>query len=263
MGKLREIVDKADNTPGITEDVRESLHLLMSLAENKMNLLQDEIVMKLKDDKSPDALRVPITKIISTYVEARAITKEQTSEILLKVSKTIENMITDHSATGIVNGMAKLATDALDTVLGVGQGMERIVTTTMVTPDYPAIVRYDFGCWNRTIEAENIRKHCEHGLACVIYKSAVDVSKLSFNDFLAVYSPVLNAAFGSDPSKLKAMVKEAKKTYDQFKQGSNPGGGNGDLEPLDMDSAMKIVASHVKLQGTVLSAPQKATVGDF
>lgn len=179
------------------------------------------------------------------------------------VGETIGNMVSDHSAKGIISGMAGIATQALNTILGAGYGMEQETSLYMVTPDYPAIVRYDFACWARTIEAKAIRDRCQAALACVIYKSAVDVSKLSFNDFLAVYSPVLNAAFGDDPSKLKEMVKEAREIYDQFKQDNHGGKEHEDVEPFDLDSALKIVADHVKPRGIILSNPVKATVGDF
>lgn len=263
MGKLSDVISEADKSQSIAEEVRENLHVLMSLTESKLQQFQDEIVMDLKTGKTSDDLTIPITKCVGTYAEARAITTEKTSDVLKKVGETIGNMVSDHSAKGIISGMAEIATQALDAILGAGYGMERNTRLYMVTPDYPAIVRYDFACWARTIEAKAIRDQCQSALACVIYKSAVDVSKLSFNDFLAVYSPVLNAAFGDDPSKLKEMVKEARETYDQFKQDNHMDRGNEDTEPFDMENALKIVADHVKPQGIILSDPEKATVGDF
>ncbi|WP_416861321.1 hypothetical protein [Helicobacter ganmani] len=36
----------------------------------------------------------------------------------------------------------------------------------------------------------------ENSLACVAVKSAVDISKLAFNDFLSLYGQILKKAFG-------------------------------------------------------------------
>lgn len=263
MGKLREIVESVNKSTQLADGVRENMNILMSLADSKLKLFQDDVTNRLKSGKTTDNLEVPITKIIGSYAEIRAKTKNTTTDLLQEVGKIINSMVSDHSAQGIISGLTNLAGGLLQTVMGTAMGTEQEAMLYTVTPDYPAIVRYDIAFWARQIEASSIRNYCETAVTCVMYKSSVDVTKLTFNDFLAIYSSVLNAAFGSDPSKLKAMVKEAKKVYDQFRQDSHPGGGNWDPEPLDLDSAMKIVASHVKPQGIILSAPKKPTVGNF
>ena len=263
MSKLSDVISAAEKSTSVTDDVRESLRALKSRTEGKLQQLQTELDTMLKSSRAADGLTVPITKRAGTYAEARAITK-QTSDVPQKVREAIEKMFSDHSATGtgIVTGMAKIATQALDTLLSAGEGAEKEALAYMVVPDRPAIIRYDFACWNQNVAAQAVREHCKSALACVIYRSEVDVGKLSFSDFLTLYAPVLNAAFGSDQAKLQEMIGEAKKTYDQFKQSCHMDGAGGNAEPLDMDSAMQIVASHVK-PGVVLSAPEKAAVGSF
>ena len=48
MGKLRDIIDSVDKSKEIADDVRENLHILMSLADSKLKLFQDEITIRLK-----------------------------------------------------------------------------------------------------------------------------------------------------------------------------------------------------------------------
>lgn len=36
MGKLRDIINSVDNSAAITEDIKENLHILMSLADSKV-----------------------------------------------------------------------------------------------------------------------------------------------------------------------------------------------------------------------------------
>ena len=77
--------------------------------------------------------------------------------------------------------------------------------------------RYDFAFWGRNVVSESITTYMENVFACVAYKSAVDVKKLAFNDFLALYGPVLVRAYGNDPTKLAELLKQAKDLYLMFR----------------------------------------------
>ena len=124
MGKLRDIIDSVDKSKEIADDVRENLHILMSLADSKLKLFQDEITIRLKSGKTTDDLEVPITKVVGTYAEARAVTVNSTTDVLGEVSKVINSMVSDHSAQGIISGIAEIANTALTTIMGTGKGTE-------------------------------------------------------------------------------------------------------------------------------------------
>lgn len=284
MGKLRDIINSVDNSAAITEDIKENLHILMSLADSKVQQFSDEIVIDLKNGKTTDDLSVPITKVTHKYLEARAITKDTTTDVLQEIGNTINSVISDHSASGIVSGIASLAHRALDTVMGTGEGTEQEVRLYTVSADYPAIVRFDFAFWARNIQAASIKNHCETALACVMYKSAVDISKLAFNDFLSLYAPILNAGYGSDPSQMEQMIDKSQKIYRRFLQAAQPdliandmnevtqnsrrllraSGAQGlDNTLVDMGQAMRIVKTNSKLRGIVLSPSVAPTRGEF
>lgn len=114
--------------------------------------------------------------------------------------------------------------------MGAGKGEEMTKTMYVVVSEYPAIVRYDFAFWNRTIEAKGIMEKMQNALACVAVKSAVDISKLTFNDFLSLYGPILKKAFGSDEQKIKALLDEAKDIYSMLQNNSNAIDTNRALE---------------------------------
>lgn len=284
MGKLRDIIHSADNSQQVADEVRENLHILMSLAESKVQQFSDEIVIDLKNGKTTDDLTVPITKVTHKYMEARAITKDTTTDVLEEISKTINGVISDHSASGIVSGIASLAHNALNQVMGTGEGTEQEVRLYTVSADYPAIVRFDFAFWARSIQAESIKKHCETALACVMYKSAVDISKLAFNDFLTLYAPILNAGYGSDPSQMERMIDQSQKIYTRFLQAAQPNMvANGTHEAAqngprlfyaraaqepehsvaDMGQAMHIVRTNQQPRGMLLSPSTRPTKGIF
>lgn len=260
MSVLRDLINTVDNTQNVTDEVKENLHILMSLADNKVQQFSDEIMLDLKTGKTTDDMTIPITKITSKYMESRALTKDSTSDIMKEVTDVISGIVTDPSASNIINGIGKFAKKALDTIMGTGEGMEQEVKIYTVTPDYPAIVRYDFAIWGRNIHAASLREHCEMAFACVVYKSAVDVTKLEFNDFLTVYAPVLVSACGADQSKMEEMITQAEKVFYRFK----PKKENQNAAPfkVDYEQAIKTVLKNSSPRMS-LSPARKPEVGLF
>lgn len=265
MSTLRKVIDSLDNSDEKAAEIRENLKILMELAESKSKIFEDEIKLDLKTGKTTDDLTVPITKVIKTSVQYRATSSNKQSDVLGEVSTAIQDMISDSSATGIVSGIAKIANSALSTIMGVGEGEEQVVKLYSVVTDYPAIVRFDFAFWSRKIAAQSMKQYCETALACVAYKSAVDVKKLEFNDFLALYGPVLNAGFGSDQSQMKEMIRQAKEVYGMYtdspQMSLNAGRHSGNAGNMKKD--MQLVQNNVSPRGILLSPVQRARKGDF
>ena len=96
----------------------EALKTLMELANMHMEGYYDKLMANLEEGKmdvhGKEQLKVPITFTTREYKEVHVITQQSTSEILGKVAETITAMVDDKSATGIINGIASIATDALD-----------------------------------------------------------------------------------------------------------------------------------------------------
>lgn len=274
MSTLRKVIASVDNSDAKAAEIRENLKILMELAESKAQIFEDEIKLDLKTGKTTDDLTVPITKVVKTSIQYRATSSGKASDVLGEVSSSINDMISDHSAGGIVTGISKIATTALNTIMGIGEGEEQVVKLYSVVADYPAIVRFDFAFWSRKIAAESMKKYCETALACVAYKSAVDITKLAFNDFLALYGPILNEGFGSDPSKMKEMIIQSKEIYKMYTDdpvtvsSSNAGVQSHSnsmhaLHNFKLDSSFNPAQLGSRKPAMLFSTAQKATVGQF
>lgn len=250
MGAIRDIIKTVDNTDAKAAEIRENLKILMSLAESKAQIFEDDIVIDLKTGKTVDNLTVPITKVVKKTIQYRATSSDKASDVFGEVSSAIKDMISDSSASGIVTGVAKIATNALNTIMGTGEGEEQVVKLYSVVTDYPAIVRFDFAFWARKIQAQSLKKYCETALACVAYKSAVDVTKLAFNDFLALYGPVLNEGFGSDPKKMMEMITKAKEVYAMYADKVET--------PVNVD-----ISAYREPRGIKVFPAERVTVGEF
>ena len=213
MAVIRDIVNEADRSPDVAEEIRESLILLMEMAEAKGQFFLQEIEADLKMGKvdGDNSLTVPISKVIERRVEYRAVTKNS-SDIGKAVAESLSSIYSGDE--DVLKGMGKVVDQAFKIIMGAGEGNESTVKIYSVVTEYPAIVRFDFAFWGRNIRAESVRKYVQSAFACVAFKSTVDVSKLTFNDFLAVYGQVLAQAIGKDKGKLLKLIEEANEVYE-------------------------------------------------
>lgn len=217
MGKIKEIINGLDQSKDTEKEIAEQLKILTSLGESKVEIFRGEIEMSLKDGKTIDDLKVPITKVLGSFEEYRAYTKRSQEDLMNNVMESIQIMFSGDSRD-ITKGIGSLITKGLSVILGAGSGEEMVKKEYYVLVEYPAIIRYDIAMWSRNISVKSIQSRAENVLACVAYKSAVDVTQLDFNTFLGCYSNVLSEAFGSDRANIKQMIGEAAEVFGLFKK---------------------------------------------
>ena len=95
----------------------------------------------------------------------------------------------------------------------------------------------------------------EKSLACVAYKSVIDPTKINFNDFVYVYTPLLDA-MPDDGKTTQDHIKEAKEIYTLLDGGTN----------LPKAAPQNVLATNSKLTFQDLifeSAPVPAKGGNF
>lgn len=218
MSKLRKIVNEADISKDVEEEVKEALSMLYNLSGEKIKSAEATIKENLLNGKTYDDLYVPITKIITHTTDCRAITTNS-SDIINDITKSVGELFNGNE--GILNGISGIIDTAITAIVGAGEGQEHEKNIYNVVTEYPAIVRLDFYIWGHNTKAKSIMSQVKSAFACVAFKSAVDISKLDFNTFLALYAPVLKQAFGNDKSKVKQMIAEAKEVYDMFNTKNN------------------------------------------
>lgn len=217
MGFVRDIVNQADNSDKVAAEVKESLSILMSLAEAKGNFFEENIKADLISGKmsdTPDNLTVPITKVLQKSFECRAITATGTKNIIEEIKKSMKLLFSGDPK--ILDGISGLIDTALTAIMGAGKGEETLIKSYSVVVENCSIVRYDFAFWGRNIESQSIKDYMENVFTCVAYKSAVDVPKLDFNTFLSLYGSIVVQSYGNDKIKIIELLQEAKKVYELF-----------------------------------------------
>lgn len=229
MGKIREIVKQADSSPEVKKEIGETLALLMEMCDLKIERFEHQIEENLKTGKiDDDSLLIPIDHIIHHWTDYRCKTKE-TNDLLEKVKESITE-ICKGTTESVINGISSIITNALDAVIGTGEGSEHITKLYTCCIDgsgeAAALVRYDMMVWTRNITASALSTYMESAFAMVLYKSSINVSKISFNDFRSIYIEVLE--HGLDPSlskedrekEIMKSLEMARKIYDELRKES-------------------------------------------
>lgn len=229
MGKLREMINNVDQSKETEKEIGEQLKILTSLGESKVTIFRGEIEASLKDGKTTDDLKVPITKVLGSYEEYRAYTKRSQEDLAKDVIGSFKTMF--NGGMQIADGIGSLITKSLGVLLGAGSGEELMKKEYFVIVEYPAIIRYDVAMWARNISVKSLQERAENVIACVAYKSAVDVTKLDFNTFLGCYANVLQESFGSDKENIKKMIQESAEVYGLFQKS----GPNRSLSPREQE----------------------------
>lgn len=210
MARLADVVKNPDFT-----DVSEELNRLSSLAQAKLDLFKTEIESSLQTGKVTDDLTVAITKLIKKHEEYRVVTSTS-SKIVKSISDSVKKMIGGET----VDGITSIVDSKVKALLGAPEGEEKMARDCIVTVEYPAIIRLDMAFWSWRVKNTKLKEKAQSIICGVVYKSAVDVEKLDFNEFLSIYTPTLmascideNTNSIKDLGKLTRLMEEAKIVY--------------------------------------------------
>lgn len=220
MGVIKEVIKKADQTPGVTAEVKEALNLLYELSKQKADLYEEKIARDLRNAGTTENPTVPITVKIERRQEIRATTSNTPDKDITEGIKTALKDILAGSKDGIIDGLTSLINTGLKAVLGVGEGEEREEHTYFISTEGLSIVRLDLIYWCRHVTAASITKYAEKSVVCTAVKSSVDVNKIDFNAFLAAYqAQLVRCKF--DESQLEDELKNARKIYNLLREEPN------------------------------------------
>lgn len=219
MAAIRDIIKSVDQSKEVAAETKETLKILMSMAEAKADLFEKEIENDLITGKTSDSLTIPITKVMQHHKEYRAQTSNK-SDIIEEIGKSFSEMFSGDA--DVAKGICTIISKAFNVMIGSGKGQEGVSIDYKVIAEYPAIVRYDFRFWYRNIESESIFTYMENAFAITAVKSIIDTTKLTFHDFIALYGPILTQAFGSDKTKIKQFLADAREIYEMFQDDVAP-----------------------------------------
>lgn len=254
MAQMKSIVENVDYSQPNADFIKEALKCLIEEVEEKTMLFEELIREDLTTGRTTDNLSIPITRVLATKKEYRAKTANGTSDFINDISVSLNTMFNGDNS--ITTSIASIVNTGLQELLGIAKGEEAELRQYCVVVEHPAIIRFDFAFWSRNIKSEALRSSVENVFACLAYKSAVDIRHLEFNEFLALYAPILRKAYGDNETKLLPFIKKAQDIYKLSLPMSNV------INPAPAE-LLKIINKNNEDIFTLNRKTHKATKGDF
>lgn len=219
MSKIKNAIKSVDTTLDNANEIKEILQLLYELSDEKATTFQNTISEDLRTAGTIENPTVPISYKLASLKEIRITTSETPSEFISEIGESLKSIITGTS-DGVINGISSLINTGLKTILGAGEGEERLRKEYYIATEGLSIVRLDVMMWSRSITATSITKYAEDSIVCVVEKSSVDLSKVDFNSFLSAYNIQLLKSNLEEQNILEE-IENAKKVYKELTDFSN------------------------------------------
>jgi len=215
---MAKLIDTLDKSKEVESDVRNTLNLLHSLAKAKSEKFHFDLVESITaaNEGIDKELKAPVTTLIVKDNEIRITTKTKPTDLINHIGASVKKIIRGGSSN-IIDGITGILTEGLSTLMGVGSGEAKEVEHYFLTTSASAVVRVDIKSYFQKIQVKSIKDHATGIFVYSYSQYAVDVKKLDFNAFLAVYGNILV----SGKKKLKAEqieeeMQKAKKFFKEF-----------------------------------------------
>ncbi len=199
MSTLRKAIESFDPVELEQNNCREVLDALVSLANTKRELFNQQIQTALQDKTNELNKTVPISEILShtdfyfaqtsEEVDAVEVIEDSLSSLISSIAE--EGKTWDSITKAAFSSVSRILGKAVNMFLGDYEGAEREERGYQVAAEGPSLIRLDYRCWYRKIEAQGIKTKMNKIVVYSVSKSTVDVSKMSFNGFINVYMPML------------------------------------------------------------------------
>lgn len=230
MAFVRDIIKEFDGTDEKIQLERELIQTLEGMAEAKAAMFKLEIQEDLVNAGTGTNFTIPIESIIKAESFVRAYASEDTAQITAAV-KDVINSFVKGGDEGVVDGIAGLIGSLLDVFLGRSSSMSGMTEEYYVMTRGLSIIRLDMKAWYQTVAAQSVYQKVQRMCCFVGVRSSVDLSKLGFSTFIALYEDQLSET-KMTPAEIKKAVQDVREIFEAY---SKTGGDN--LETMRIDRA--------------------------
>ncbi|MCL6309710.1 hypothetical protein QQL38_25035 [Pseudomonas syringae] len=205
MAAITKALIGQDTSGELRDECGAHLDTLMALGTAKSQYYAEKINTGLLGAGQGTDKTFPITTIQSFVYQTRAYTSDNASNISGVINDSIKGFVAgdNEKAVGsLVNGFVSL-------VFGASEGSETEVIRYCAILEGASMVRLDFAGWSRSVSSTALKNKCDRVSAFVLYRSIVDMKKVTLNDFIAVYQATVKAENpGIDTANVLIKCKE-------------------------------------------------------
>ncbi|ENW81347.1 hypothetical protein F909_02638 [Acinetobacter sp. ANC 3929] len=216
MAAITKAIIGEDISGQLKEECSAHLDSLMALADAKAEYFAEKIKTDLLGAGVGTDKTFPISTIQSFIYQTKAYTSDD--------AKNISNVINE-SINGFIDGNNKSAVNTLvsgfvNILFGSSVGAEQKILRYCAILEGVSMIRLDFAGWSRSVSASAIKSKCDKVSAFVLYRSIVDMSKVTLNDFISVYQDTVRAE--NKDIDAAGVIKKCQELYYVFNPSKKP-----------------------------------------
>lgn len=189
MADLTKAIIRQDIFDELKEECNAHLDALIALADSKAEYFAEMIKSDLLGAGFGRDKTLPITTIQKFIYHTKAYTAEDAESISSVVNNSIEGFI--HQSNKSI--VTTILSEYVKILFGSSESAEQKIQRYFVVLEGYSVIRLDFVGWSRSVSKSLLKTKCDKVSAFVLYKSVVDISKVSLNDFIAVYQETVKA----------------------------------------------------------------------
>lgn len=215
MAKITEALIGQDKSEELKNECAAHLDTLFGLGKSKSEYYAEKIQTSLLGAGQGTDRTFPITTIQSFIYDTRAYTSDNANNITEVINGAIDGFV-DGDNKG---ASQKLISGFVNTLFGASSGSESEVIRYFAVLEGVSMVRLDFAGWAKVVKSQALKSKCDKVSAFVLYRSIVDMKKVSLNDFTAVYQHTVKAEHPD--YNTKQILQECHELYQAFNPSGN------------------------------------------
>ncbi|WP_420001055.1 hypothetical protein ACN19N_07960 [Acinetobacter sp. LF10] len=210
MTYLTKALIRQDIAGDLKEECNAHLDTLIALADAKAEYYAEKIKIDLMSAGIGGDKSFPVHCIQSFIYHSKAYKAEDEKSIRNVVKDSIKRFVHENKTevvTTILSGYVK-------TLFGSSGQAEHKIQRNFVILEGVSIIRLDFVGWSRVVSQSLIKTKCEKIGTFVLYRSIVDMSKVSINDFISVYQETIRAE--NEDISYEEIIQKCQELYYAF-----------------------------------------------
>lgn len=189
MAAITKALIGEDASGALRDECSAHLDSLMALGQAKSQYYAEKINTSLLGAGQGTDKTFPISSIQSFIYQTKAYTSDNAKNISSVVNDSIKGFVSGDT-TSAVNTMVS---GFVDILFGSAEGSESEIIRYCAILEGVSMIRLDFAGWSRSVTSKQLKSKCDKVSAFVLYRSIVDMKKVSLNDFISVYQLTVKA----------------------------------------------------------------------
>jgi|GEM_PF-2707171 len=216
MAAITKALIGQDASTELRDECSAHLDSLMALGQAKSLYYAERIKTSLLGAGQGTDKTFPISTIQSFVYQTKAYTSDNAKNISSVVNDSIKGFIAGDNQSAV----SAMVSGFVDILFGSSEGSESEVLRYCAVLEGVSMVRLDFAGWSRSVTSSALKNKCDKVSAFVLYRSIVDMEKVSLNDFISVYQQTVKAENpGIDTA---GILKKCQELYYAFNPKNKP-----------------------------------------